>query len=149
MNKKSVTLFNKIFCHHTKKDADHCIKIKIWDMQLALCSRCLGLYPFSLTWLFLSLSYKIKLSHSFEKNFIIYSLFPAFLDWTLTGLSVIKSNNRIRFFSGLFASFGLARWWYLWIMQNHMDIVLEIGRMYLIGIIVVSLIIFRIKVVSK
>ncbi len=73
-------------------------------------------------------------------------LMPAFLDWTFTGLNVIKSNNIIRFFSGLIASVALSRLWYLFIKKYYLDIVIRNVLIYGIAIIVIQILIYRKKI---
>lgn len=135
-------IINKILCHKNVEKQHHCIKITLFSKQIFLCSRCLGLYPFAILFLILSLKYKIKFNHSFEKNLIFYSFLPLFIDWSLTSLNIIKSNNLIRFSTGLIASCGLARWWYLYIIHYHIDIFWYILKIYSfsIGLILLILI---------
>ncbi len=68
---------------------------------------------------------------------------PAFLDWTFTGLNIIKSNNIIRFFSGLIASVALSRLWYLLIKKYYLDIVFRNALIYGVAIIVMQILIYR------
>lgn len=133
----------KILCHHNKEEQNHCICLNIFLQKIYVCSRCLGLYPFAILWLILSIKYNIKLSYKLEKNLILYLLLPAFLDWTFTGLKIIKSNNKIRFFTGFIASFALSRWWFLFIKKDYLDIVLKIALIYSIAIIVMYIYISR------
>jgi len=145
LNSRLVKSFNKILCHHPAEKLDHCIRFIFFKKEIYLCARCLGLYPFAIIWLFISLKFKIKFNYDFEKRFILYLLFPAFLDWALSGLNVIKSNNKLRFLSGFIASFALSRWWFLWIEHYFIDIVIYIAKVYIIGIIVIWFLIYRIN----
>ncbi len=145
MSNQLLRIINKIFCHHTKENWNHCIKINLLGKSIFICSRCLGLYPFALIWLVINLKFKIKFSYNFEKNFILYLLFPAFIEWALSGLKVIKSSNKVRFFSGLIASFALSRWWFLWIEQYFLNIFFTVAKIYIIAIVVVFSLILWIR----
>ncbi len=136
-------ILNKILCHHKTDEQAHCIQLNILSKKICICSRCVGLYPFAILWLILSLKYNIRLSCKLEKYLVLYLLLPAFLDWTLTGLSIIKSSNRIRFFTGFIASFGLSRWWFLFIGKYYLDVVWRMLFIYSIAIIVIFFFIYK------
>ena len=130
-------ILNKIFCHKNFKHYDHCIKVSIASKEIFFCSRCLGLYPFAIFFLIISVKYNFRLSYPLEKKLIFYTLLPLFIDWSLTCLQIIKSSNVIRFSTGFLASLGLSRWWYLYVKKLHLDIFWYIFRNYSIAILVI------------
>ena len=143
--KNFLNKINKILCHHYKEGRSRCIRIKLFNKEIYICSRCLGLYPFTILWLILMIIYDVRLSYRLDKNLIHFLFLPAFLDWTFTSLGIIKSSNMIRFFTGFTASFALSRWAFLFIMKYNMDIVLKNALIYSIGIIIILLISYRKK----
>lgn len=132
-------LLNIIFGHHTKANQSHCIQISLGNKVFHICSRCLGLYPFALLWFIFSLKYNLRFCESLEKIFLYYFFLPLFLDWTLTGLNFIHSNNKIRFITGFLASFSLARFWYLWIFPYNITLIFNCSVVYLISLLIVSI----------
>lgn len=103
-----------ILCHHSEEQRDRCIAVPFFSRKILLCSRCLGLYPAALLWLFLSVRFRIILAPGREERLILLFVLPALAEWSLSGLGLFRSNNLFRFFSGLAASFALARYWFLW-----------------------------------
>ena len=136
-------IINKILCHHNIDEQNHCIQLNIFSKKIYICSRCLGLYPFAILWLVFSFMYNIKLPYKLENYLILYLLLPCFLDWTLTGLNIIKSNNLVRFFAGFIASFGLSRWWFLFINKYYMSFVWRIFFIYLAAVSIIFFLIYK------
>lgn len=145
MNKPLSRIFHIILCHHTKESSSHCIKIQLLGTTVPICSRCLGIYPFALLWLMISLKFNIRFSYTIEKKIILYLFFPAFFEWTLSGLKLIKSNNVIRFSSGIIASISLSRWWFLYIRHYYLDIVIYIVKIYSVAVIIILLLLWKIN----
>lgn len=136
-------ILTRILCHHFKDEQAHCIGIPLFNKKIYFCSRCLGLYPFSIIGLVLSLKYNIRLSGIMENNIIHFLFLPAFLDWALSGLKIIKSNNIIRFFTGFIASFALSRVWFLLIRRDYPDILLKNLLIYITAVIIILAIIYK------
>lgn len=134
MSRKIFKIINYIFGHHTLSNSDHCLIINISGNPVHICSRCLGLYPFAFLALFVFLKFNIRFSGSWEKNLILYLILPVYIDWALTSLRIIKSNNLIRFSTGLIASFGLARWWFIYLKGIHLEVFYYVTKIYLIAI---------------
>jgi len=84
-----------LLSHHESKDYDKCLTIS----KYKICARCFGVYIGIILTGILHLNFYIS---PFVLILVVF-LFPVFtlLDWTISTFSKIKSNNKLRIFSGL------------------------------------------------
>jgi uncharacterized membrane protein len=89
----------RFFSHHPLHEWDRCIKIKIQNYEIILCTRCTGAVVGSI-------AYLIGWILGFFQNisFVQLFLFPliSFFDWSAYKLGLRKGNNYIRGLGGIF-----------------------------------------------
>jgi len=144
---KFIFIFNKIFCHHSEIDRDSCFKVKLKSHYLYLCSRCFGLYSFTVVLLFILLKWNPNFI-KYTKDYLLYFLFIPFFDWSLNLLKIIKTHKLIKFFTGIIGSFGLSQFCYFFLSNTYIDIVIKTFAYYSIGIIIVLIIFINLNTIK-
>ncbi len=92
--------------HHKKEDYYKCYLLNLKHNQIAICSRCLGIY------LGIAIGIILFSLQIFSKNLYYFSIafFPTFalIDWAISAFTKHKSKNIFRTLSGIFLGVAYA-----------------------------------------
>ena len=119
-----------VFSHHKKENYYKCYLFKLKNHQIAICSRCLGIY------LGIAMGVILFSLQILNKNVYYYSIafFPIFIiiDWSISAFTKYKSNNLLRTTSGMFLGVAYAFGLILFFKTFPNYFVIIIGFFYLI-----------------
>lgn len=119
-----------MFSHHKKEDYYKCYLLNLRNTQIAICSRCFGIYLGILMGIIL---FSLQI---FDKNlyYFLIAFFPIFalIDWSISVFSKSKSNNFFRTSSGMFLGIAYAFGVILFFKTFPNYFIIIIGFFYLI-----------------
>lgn len=121
---------NYVFSHHEPSEYYKCFHIKIVWKDVYICSRCLGVYLGILIGV-LIIFFNL-LSPIF--SLIIIAILPslALIDWSISILTSIKSNNSIRAITGIFLGLSYCIGIFLVLKNSYIIQVVTIGLCYML-----------------
>jgi uncharacterized membrane protein len=104
-----------VLAHHRLEDRDRCLHLPLGARRLALCARCVGLYPTILAALLVQAIARPPILAAVDWWLCLSGIFPALLDWGLTWLGRRRGTNRMRVATGVLLGISLGRgiWLYL------------------------------------
>ncbi len=94
-----------LLCHHPRSQWDRCFLWSLWGREVPVCARCLGLYPVAVAVAWFVAARGLEISH--PGLLLVLGMLPALADWLGTRLGLWRSNNGVRFSTGLLAGLGL------------------------------------------
>jgi uncharacterized membrane protein len=104
-----------LLAHHRREEADRCVQLPLGPLRIALCARCLGLYPTLVAALLVQAALAPPPLGAAEWLLCLPGLFPALLDWGLGWLGRRRGSNAMRVATGIALGISLGRgaWLYL------------------------------------
>ncbi len=101
-NKQSRKAFSRLICHRIPERT-----FKIRGKYLPVCSRCTGIYLGAFS--YFAFAYLVKIDYTlYLVSAGALMVIPTFLDGFTQLLGIRKSNNALRFLSGVIGGVGLA-----------------------------------------
>jgi len=98
--------WGRLLSHHGPQEAHHSYRIRWRRWEVALCARCLALYPTLIAVVILEA--ELGRLFSWYRWFISASLItPAVIDWSRSRLFGAPGSNRTRSVTGALAGLGL------------------------------------------
>lgn len=95
-----------LLSHHDEREAHHTIRFRLAGRQIAICARCLGLYPALLAVVMLEARLgRLDLPGRWFWVFVLVT--PAVLDYGRARLFAPPGSNRTRLGTGFLAGLGL------------------------------------------
>ncbi|MFO8015627.1 MAG: DUF2085 domain-containing protein [Candidatus Woesearchaeota archaeon] len=129
-----------LLSHHKKEDYYKCYILKFKEHQVAICSRCLGIY------VGIMIGAGLFYLQAFSKDvyYISIIIFPFFtlFDWSISAFTAYKGNNYFRTFFGILLGIAYAFGIIIFFKTFPNLIVISIGAFY---IIITSLLILEIS----
>ena len=96
----------RLLSHHDEQEAHHTIRFQVAGRQVAVCARCLGLYPTLLT--VLALEARLGPLGLPDRWLWVWGLVtPAVVDYGRARLFDTPGSNRTRLLTGFLAGVGL------------------------------------------
>lgn len=93
----------------------------VWDHQLAVCARCLGVYlGLALSGVFATALLMARKLKPLPVYLLVFFLIPLTIDGAVQLFGLRESTNIIRLFTGILAGFGVVLFLYprLWNMEK-------------------------------
>lgn len=113
----------RVLAHQHPSHADRCVWLPLGRLRLALCSRCLGLYPVLFTSFFLQVMLGSGRNWGIIDWLIALVLAaPALLDWGASRLRWAGRND-LRIGSGALLGLALGRSLYLYVVDPLSELV--------------------------
>lgn len=132
--------------HHRADQLDHCLLLPLGSRRVALCARCLGLYPSLIIVLFLQAFLQSPRPGIMERWLLVAGIFPALLDWGRSWLDHRRGNNAIRVITGALLGISLGRSCWIYLHDPLYEILwIQIGLLTLGAIIFEFLRILRLS----
>jgi uncharacterized membrane protein len=128
--------------HHHHHQLDRCVMLPLGQKKVALCARCLGLYPVMLLVLAGQIVAKLRPSMPLDWWIVTVGIAPALADWALSRLDAWRGNNTLRLVTGAIAGAALGRSLYLYFRDGRSEVFLV--QMLLIVFSVVAVEIVRV-----
>ena len=119
-----------ILSHHKKEDYCKCYLFKLRNHNIAICSRCLGIYGgIVIGMVLLSLQIFDRYLHYF-----LIAFFPIFsiIDWSISAFTRYKSNNLFRTLSGILLGIAYAFGLIIFLETFPNYFIIIIGSFYII-----------------
>ena len=100
--------------HHRRDQAHRCVLLSLGRARLALCARCLGLYPVMAGALVLQAVLRPASMGQLDWWFVLGASAPGLLDWGAGVVDPASGNNPRRLISGILlgAALGRSLWLY-------------------------------------
>src|SRR5512137_458176 len=108
--------------HHRLEAADRCVQIPVGHLRIALCSRCLGLYPTLILALAAQGAVRLGRVGAADWWLCLVGLAPALFDWGLSILGRARGSNAVRLLTGVVLGVSLARGFWLYFRDPRCEI---------------------------
>jgi uncharacterized membrane protein len=95
--------------HHHESRLDRCFHLRCWRARVAICARCLGVYPTLAGMLLLQAGLGWGRTGKLDWLLPIMGIFPALLDWGIGWQGKIRGRNSTRFITGVLLGLALGR----------------------------------------
>jgi len=99
--------------HHRPSDVDRCLLLRCGARRVALCARCIGLYPVLGVTLALQLVRGIGPLGGWDWAVALGGVVPMVVDWGAGRLGAYRGSNPLRILTGAFGGIALGRSLYL------------------------------------
>lgn len=112
--KKIVITVIRVLEHNT---SEHSTKIRVFDTDIYVCSRCLGAYTAGIIFYFIfGYMYIIDMAFPFEVIFVLSFILGGvtLVDWATVAFHMRKGNSKIRIIAGFLL--GLSFMLYFWLL---------------------------------
>ena len=127
--------------HHRRHQLDRCVWLPVGQKKIALCARCLGLYPVLLAVLALQIAAGLRPLGPLDWWIVLAGVAPALMDWALGRLGS-RGNNALRVTTGAIAGVALGRALYLYFRDTRSEVFLV--QMMLIAFTVAAVEVVRV-----
>lgn len=112
-----------LLAHHRREQAERCLQLPLGRrLRLALCARCLGLYPTLFTVLALQAATRPPGLGPLDWWLCLPGLAPALLDWGLSWLGRRRGTNAMRLATGVLLGISLGRGFFLYFHDPRSEI---------------------------
>jgi len=108
--------------HHRPDAADRCVHLPVGHLRVALCARCLGLYPTLALALVAQGAARLGRVGAADWWLCLVGLAPALFDWGLSILGRARGTNAIRLLTGVVLGVSLARGFWLYFRDPWCEI---------------------------
>lgn len=113
----------RLLAHQHPSHAERCVWLPLGHLRLALCSRCLGLYPVLFAAFFLQFLFGVERSWGIIDWFVVLVLAaPALLDWGASRLRWAGRND-LRIVTGALLGLALGRSLYIYVADPLSELV--------------------------
>ncbi len=131
-----------LLAHHSKSKSERCIHIPLAGRSIAVCARCLGLYPALLGALFIQVILKLHQPCPWDYWISIGGIIPGLFDWGLNRLDASWGRNRWRFVTGFIAGLALGRSFLLYFIDPQNEV-------FWVQLMFIGIAIFAFEMVKK
>jgi uncharacterized membrane protein len=108
--------------HHRPEAADRCVHLPFGPLRVALCARCLGLYPTLGVALAAQAALRLGRAGNADWWLCLVGLAPALFDWGLSMLGRARGSNAMRLLTGVVLGVSLARGFWLYFRDQRCEI---------------------------
>ena len=108
--------------HHRREAADRCVHLPVGHLRIALCARCLGLYPTLALVLVAQGAAQLGRVGAADWWLCLVGLAPALFDWGLSILGRAHGSNAMRLLTGVVLGVSLARGFWLYFRDPRCEI---------------------------
>jgi uncharacterized membrane protein len=109
--------------HHRRDQLERCLLVPLGgDRRLALCARCLGLYPALALALLLQARLRLGPAGTADWVLALSGVFPALFDWGLSWLGRRRGSNALRLATGLLLGLSLGRGFWLYFRDPRCEV---------------------------
>lgn len=108
--------------HHRLEAAERCIHLPLGPVRIALCARCLGLYPTVAAAIVAQAAARLGRVGAVDWWLCLVGLAPALLDWGLTLLGRARGTNAMRVLTGVVLGVSLGRGFWLYFRDPRCEI---------------------------
>lgn len=108
--------------HHHRAHRSRCVTLPLGSARLALCARCLGLYPTMAITLALQAALGLGSAPSLDWWLVLGATAPGLLDWGSGLLEPASGTNRRRIISGILLGVALGRSVWLYLRDPHQEV---------------------------
>ncbi len=111
-------IYSILLAHHPRAHAHRCLWVPFGPYKIALCSRCLGLYPTLAAILALQIFFRVSQTAGVVDWVVVLLLsVPALFDWGAGHLGW-RGKNGLRFATGALLGVALGRSAYLYLVDS-------------------------------
>jgi uncharacterized membrane protein len=128
------------FSHHHQNQLDRCVMVPLGQMKVALCARCLGLYPVMLVVLAGQIAAELRPSRPLDWWIVTVGIGPALADWALSRLDAWRGNNTLRVVTGAIAGASLGRSLYLYFRDGLSEVFLVQVLLIVFSVVAVEIV---------
>lgn len=111
-----------LLAHHRRDQAHRCVQLPLQGRRLALCARCLGLYPAMAVTLALQAALGIGRAPLWDWWLVLGGTAPGLLDWGAGIIDPASGSNLRRLFSGILLGAALGRSLWLYFADPHQEV---------------------------
>lgn len=108
--------------HHRRDQANRCVHLPLGRTRLALCARCLGLYPIMAGALVLQAVLRPASMGRLDWWFVLGATAPGVLDWGAGVVDPASGSNPRRVISGILLGAALGRSLWLYFGDPHHEV---------------------------
>lgn len=108
--------------HHPRSQLQRCVLLPVGNRRLAICARCLGLYPTLLGVVALQMVLALGPLGLLDWWIALLGVLPAVVDWGLGRLDSGHGSNRLRVTTGLIAGVAMGRSFFLYLRDPMHEI---------------------------
>lgn len=95
--------------HHRPEQLERCVLVPCPGAPLALCARCLGLYPVLFLTLVLQGIWRVGPWGTLDWWIVLGASVPGFVDWALAWTGLRQGSNTLRILTGMLLGLALGR----------------------------------------
>jgi uncharacterized membrane protein len=108
--------------HHPSSQLQRCVLLPVGKRRLAICARCLGLYPTLVVVIALQMALALGPMGLLDWWIALLGVLPAVVDWGLGRLECGQGSNRLRVMTGLIAGVAMGRSFFLYLRDPMHEI---------------------------
>jgi uncharacterized membrane protein len=108
--------------HHRPEAAERCVHLPLGPVRIALCARCIGLYPALAVVLVAQGAARLGRAGAVDWWLCLSGLPPALLDWGLSVLGRARGTNAMRALTGVVLGVSLGRGFWLYFRDPRCEI---------------------------
>jgi uncharacterized membrane protein len=109
--------------HHRRDQLERCLLVPLGGgRRLALCARCLGLYPALALALLLQGWLRLGPAGTADWVLVLSGVFPALFDWGLSWLGRRRGSNALRLATGVMLGLSLGRGFWLYFRDPRCEV---------------------------
>lgn len=131
-----------VLAHHNTDQVDRCVLLPVDGYAVAICARCLGLYPMMIATIAVQLIWKVEPCARLDWWIAIVGLGPAIIDWGVSRLDIWRGHNAIRIVSGGLAGMAVGRSVFLyWRDPRH--------EVFLVQVVIIAICVVAFEVTRR
>ena len=140
---KRALIHHMVLAHHRQEDLHRCVLLP-WvpwgQTRVAVCARCLGLYPSLLVVLCGQIALGAGCLGGWDRWLVLAGVAPMLIDWGVCRLGWAKGTNVIRVTTGALGGAALGRGLYLYFRDSS-------SEAFWLAVVVVVLVVIAVEIV--